>query len=189
MPSYSKYPTAIDDSTTLPISTDLVTEVKAEVVNRHRDAIIKIQNELGINPSAEFGTVKDRFDNFQSQISTLASQSAQNILLFNCDTSLQIGNVVAQNGDFAVLANATDQYSPAIGMVVEKPSETTAFVITSGEVSIFGLTSGLTYFLSETAGNLTSVPPATSGSFIQSLGFAKTSSVFVVKISNTLFFI
>jgi hypothetical protein len=59
---YSNYPFQIDTSAQLPISTDNVTPVKAEVVNRLRDAILSIENELGVDPSREFGTVRARLD-------------------------------------------------------------------------------------------------------------------------------
>lgn len=60
--SYTKYPNSIDTSTELPLATDNVTPVKAEVVNRLREAILAIQNELGVNPSSVYGTVKSRLD-------------------------------------------------------------------------------------------------------------------------------
>ena len=189
MPAYSKYPSTIDDSTSLPLSTDLVTDVKAEVVNRLRDSILKIQNELGINPSAEYGTVKDRLDFLQAQISTLISQT-ENLLLFSCDGYLSVGDVVAQVGDTVVLADATNANLQAIGMIVDKPTSTTAFVKNSGQISLSPLSPGEKYYLSETTpGAITSAEPTLSGSFIQYLGFAKTSSVFVIQISNSVIFL
>lgn len=66
MAGFSKYPGQIDTSTELPPSTDNVTPVKAEVVNRLRDAILAIEAELGVNPSGVFGTVRDRLDSLGS---------------------------------------------------------------------------------------------------------------------------
>lgn len=66
MAGFSKYPNQIDDSSTLPIATDNVTPVKAEVVNRLRDAVLALESELGIDPSREFGTVRARLDAMQS---------------------------------------------------------------------------------------------------------------------------
>ena len=62
MAGYSKYPGTLDDSTSIPISTDRITPVKAEVVNRNRDGILSIQAELGLDPSREWGTVRARLD-------------------------------------------------------------------------------------------------------------------------------
>lgn len=56
------YPNKIDTSTELPITVDKQTGVDAIVVNRLRDAIIAVQQELGVNPSGDQSTVKDRFD-------------------------------------------------------------------------------------------------------------------------------
>lgn len=56
------YPNKIDTSTELPITVDKKTGVDAIVVNRLRDAIIAIEQELGVNPSGDQSTVKDRFD-------------------------------------------------------------------------------------------------------------------------------
>ena len=66
MAGFSKYPNQIDSSLELPPSTDNVTPVKAEVVNRLRDAILAIESELGIDPSREYGTVRARLDAMQS---------------------------------------------------------------------------------------------------------------------------
>jgi hypothetical protein len=63
---FSKYPSQIDSSLELPVTTDNVTPVKAEVVNRLRDAILAIESELGIDPSREFGTVRDRLDSLSN---------------------------------------------------------------------------------------------------------------------------
>lgn len=60
--STSLYPNQLDNSTSIPITTDQVTPVNAEVVNRLRDAIIAIESEAGINPSGTYGTIRDRLD-------------------------------------------------------------------------------------------------------------------------------
>jgi len=66
----TKYPSGIDDNLSLPRAIDLVTPVKAEVVNDLRDTIITIENELGIDPSREFGTVRARLDAITDLIGT-----------------------------------------------------------------------------------------------------------------------
>ena len=58
----TKYPGKIDGQGELPVSIDLVTPVKADVVNNLRGAIIAIESELGTDPSRDFGTVKARID-------------------------------------------------------------------------------------------------------------------------------
>lgn len=62
MTDYTKYPLQIDTSNELPLTTDNVTPVKAEVVNRLRGAILAIEAELGVQPSREYSTVRSRLD-------------------------------------------------------------------------------------------------------------------------------
>lgn len=62
MAKFTKYPTAVDTSTQLPIVTDNVTPVKGAVINPLQESIIAIQTELGPNPSGTYSTVKARLD-------------------------------------------------------------------------------------------------------------------------------
>ena len=65
---YSKYPLQIDTTTELPVTIDLKTYVRAEVVNRIRAAVINIETELGTEPSSTFGTVGDRIYAIEAQL-------------------------------------------------------------------------------------------------------------------------
>lgn len=56
------FPAAIDNSISIPISIDNVTNDKAEVSNRLRAAILAIEASLGVNPGAVYGTVRARLD-------------------------------------------------------------------------------------------------------------------------------
>lgn len=56
------YPAQIDNNASLPLVTDNQTPVGGETVNRLRDAIIAIENELGAKPSGTFATVRARID-------------------------------------------------------------------------------------------------------------------------------
>lgn len=62
MANYTKYPLEVDDSSSLPVTVDLRTPVIAEVVNRLRDCLLAVEKELGVSPSREYGTVRDRLD-------------------------------------------------------------------------------------------------------------------------------
>ena len=67
--------------------------------------------------------------------------------------------------------------SPAAGIVVAKPTTTTATVMHSGEVtSLTGLTVGSNYFLGPAPGALSSAAPTSSGQVVQALGRAISSS-------------
>lgn len=71
MAEYTKYPNQIDTTTELPKATDHVTLVKAELFNRLRDAVLAIEQELGIQPSSTYSTVKDRLDNIEGRINDI----------------------------------------------------------------------------------------------------------------------
>ena len=69
----SIYPDAIDGFSQLPLAIDTVTPVKAETVNRLRDAIVKIETELGVTPSGNYETLADRVEYVDSKVSQVAS--------------------------------------------------------------------------------------------------------------------
>lgn len=56
------YPTAIDTVATLPSVVDNSTAVRADVINRLRDAILAIESELGVKPSSIYLTIRARVD-------------------------------------------------------------------------------------------------------------------------------
>jgi len=64
----TKYPFSVDTNTEIPLSTDNVTPVSAEVVNTLRGAILAVEGELGPDPSREYGTVRARLDAMQAAI-------------------------------------------------------------------------------------------------------------------------
>lgn len=67
----SNYPNSLDNSISLPLSTDLVTEIRSVVVNNIRSATVAIEGELGVKPSGTYGTVKDRLDGVDETISLI----------------------------------------------------------------------------------------------------------------------
>lgn len=66
----TKYPNQVDTNDEIPLSTDNITKVDAIVVNNLRGAILAIEAELSINPSREYGSVRDRLDALQQQITS-----------------------------------------------------------------------------------------------------------------------
>jgi hypothetical protein len=58
----TQYPAQIDNNVSLPTVKDNTTPVIGSVVNRLRDAIIRIEAELGIQPASVYGTVRARLD-------------------------------------------------------------------------------------------------------------------------------
>lgn len=201
MAEYSKYPNQIDTTTELPKATDNVTLVKAELFNRLRDALLTIEQELGILPSSTYSTVRDRLDNIEGRINDIGiegpagppgppgpegSQVDTSVGIYSCDSSVNVNDVVYLS-DIATVApaQATSSSYSAIGMVVSKSSATSANVKYFGEVTgLTGLSAGITYFLSETAGEITTTPPSDIGSIIQNIGIAKSSTILLLLINQ-----
>jgi len=77
--SYSSYPDAIDGYSTLPLRRNLIDEIRAEDVNRLRDAIVKIEQELGLQPSGVFATVRARLDDVSDASASIESHLADTI--------------------------------------------------------------------------------------------------------------
>ena len=65
----TKYPAQIDTSANLPTAVDNVTPVNADLFNRLRDAILAVEGELGVKPSALYTTVRARLDNIEGVVS------------------------------------------------------------------------------------------------------------------------
>jgi hypothetical protein len=64
----TSYPAQIDNNVTLPRVVDNQSPVGGDTVNRLRDAIIAIENELGAKPSGTFATVRARMDHIETLI-------------------------------------------------------------------------------------------------------------------------
>jgi hypothetical protein len=84
MADYTKYPNQIDTSTELPKATDLITPINSEFVNRLREAILAIENELGAQPSGTNSTVRARLDYLDSRIGTTDGGTGESVSLIPC---------------------------------------------------------------------------------------------------------
>lgn len=65
------YPAQIDSTLTLPPAVDNFTPVQGSVFNVLRNAVIAIENELGIKPSGIYSTARARLDNLENIIGNL----------------------------------------------------------------------------------------------------------------------
>lgn len=72
----SKYPLKIDDGSTLPLAINQTTPITADSVNSLRTAIINIQTELGVNPSASYSDLRIRLDEIESSIFGIGGSGA-----------------------------------------------------------------------------------------------------------------
>lgn len=110
--SFSKYPNQLDDDASLPETVDLVTPVRAEVVNRLRDAIIATQTEAGTNPSGTFGTVRARLDAINGLIETLSSRVNSN----DTDISTLQSDLATLEATIAALQAEVDSLSEIVAV-------------------------------------------------------------------------
>ncbi len=82
-------------------------------------------------------------------------------------------------------ASALDNTKPAIGIVIAKPTPTTATVRWYGEIGGFvGLVSGATYFLGTIAGAIADVAPVGLGNIVQRLGVARNTTTLLAMIDR-----
>lgn len=106
----------------------------------------------------------------------------------SCDASVAIGDIVRLSGTTIIRAQADNfANSKAIGVCVAKSDPTTCDVQITGFTgsTMSGLTSETTYFLSDSsAGQLTSVPPTTSGSYVIKMGVAYTGTRLILQIER-----
>jgi hypothetical protein len=74
MSEYSVYPAQLDGYAQLPLAKDKLTPVDAESANRLRDAIVKIQKELGVLPSSTYTDVAARLDDIEQNLNILLAE-------------------------------------------------------------------------------------------------------------------
>lgn len=105
-----------------------------------------------------------------------------------CDATVTVGSVVRFNGVSFVNALANNfGNSKVIGICTSKSDATTCNVqVTGFTSSIFaGLTSGASYFLSETTpGGITSTPPSGSGEYVIKIGTGFEANKLVIQIER-----
>lgn len=122
---YTRYPCDYDDprpgnTRGLPVIVDLRTPVIAEVVNRHRETILAIEGELGIEPSGTFTTVRDRLDAMESVLCAIWQ-------------TLAIGLSVKSNGTTVVFpVTSLNFISSGCVSVVDSGSNQADITITCG---------------------------------------------------------
>lgn len=108
--------------------------------------------------------------------------------LFACPSSVTVGDAVYVSGSNAAdRANAVAAVTvPAVGIVVDKPTPTSASVVYSGEASVFsGLVPGGTYYVSwGNPGKITGAVTGVPGQYKQQVGVAKNSTTLIIEIGE-----
>ena len=129
---------------------------------------------------------------FEEQEETGGGGPATSGDVVSCDVSVSIGDAVyvsaSDTVDKASAEVGVGQTEDAMGIVVEKPTTTTARIIAAGVTpDIYaGLTPKATYYVSDTTpGAITDVPPTATGAKLQEVGIALSSTKLLVGIERT----
>lgn len=113
----------------------------------------------------------------------------QDAIAATAGEALSGGDIVYFNGTGQVMkADATTLAKAGRGYVltaVANGAIATVFFDDSN-TGLSGLTPGATYFLSATAGGVTTTPPTTSGQIVQEIGFAASATVLRVNIQEPI---
>lgn len=101
-------------------------------------------------------------------------------IAYTCTATEAVGDIVCldPSGSNKVIkaSNTSTSTAPAIGIIVSKPSTTTAVIRTGVESGGFvGIVAGATYFLG-TSGTLTTTAPTATGTIVQSVGIGVSST-------------
>jgi hypothetical protein len=116
-----------------------------------------------------------------------ASAGASVKQTYICPGTVNVFDVVALSAaDTVDKANAANPaLSPALGIVLSKPTATSAEVMHYGSIpGMVGLTVGATYFLSSSSGGMSTIPPTGSGVVVQTLGVATSTTTFLAMVTR-----
>ncbi len=129
-----------------------------------------------------------RYWDGSSETTLVAGTTSDTTGLFDCPAGVVVGEVVYIIGvDYVVQASASTLAGNTVaGVVVSKPTATTANVKYAGEASVFvGLNPGALYFLSRTTGAITTdVSAFITGDTMITVGVAKNTTTLVVRIGE-----
>lgn len=128
------YPIGIDGFAQLPIIIDGVSPVRADDVNRVRDAIVAVERELGINPSGTYSTVKTRLDALDSLVALMPETGSEGTSILLDFLSIGLEQPIDKTYNVAV----NIPYDGYVFSVATKSSSGTA----QGEVLINGVALG-----------------------------------------------
>lgn len=143
----SQYPAQIDTSVSLPTVVDNLTPIAGAVANRLRDAILRIETELGAKPSSTYGNVRNRLDALEE---ALGSSESGGIIPIG---SPQPGQTVIWNGSaWTTSTNFANQDITTTGSIIPKLIKMNA----SSAPGLSGTGQGIIYFDNTTNQFLTS---------------------------------
>lgn len=115
--NYSLFPDQIDGYSQLRLLRDGVDEIVARDNNALRDAVVKIESELGVSPSGSYTTVRARLDSIGDASASIAAHLAD---LIDAHDASAIS--ILDTADKYVSANVEDALSELAAVLPEAPN-------------------------------------------------------------------
>lgn len=171
MADYSIYPNAIDSFAQLPLVVDGSTEINAITINRLRDAILKLEAELGVNPSGDSATVKERLDSISGTVVLTTDENLSLGSLVHINSSGNISLADANSGtinDARVIGSSYSSYTA--GTEAELYTSPGKIIPVSFSSAPLSSSNGSPVYLSTTPGVATLTAPSESGSVVFVIG-------------------
>lgn len=137
----------------------------------------------GVAPPLGAATIQDALDAIKGALSSLSTSSVS--INFACPIGIAVNDAVyiSSAGTVSRAAATSLATGPAVGLVVSKPTPTSAVVRVVGEVPGYaGLVAGTRYYLASAPGQITATAPSADGSIIQPLGIAISTTVLLANV-------
>jgi len=180
------YPNGIDDDITLPLVFDNISEVKADTINRVRDAVRSVELALGINPQGTYtntGGVSARLNNIDAAITNLNTGLTNVVTQVTALIAALDGehiNLGTPSGGFAAVGITTLQPTTPITEAINTFNNIMAYLAPAQPQSMQGLAIDAVTSVPIYSGNVADVTGHSSGYFKAGLGASSTYS-FITK--------
>lgn len=109
------YPDVIENEVQLPRVYDGVTKISANTINRLRDAILRIEEELGVSPSGSYSTVSERLDALESSTGSDLTELEGQINALEGQVNLLAADLGDFKGGFDTLEDRLSHVDDLIG--------------------------------------------------------------------------
>lgn len=174
--------TALSNLTTTALNEDLH-------LNGHFiDQLDYLETIAGGSVSADFYTSFDSATTPMGMVDPLVIQKGLGGV-YTCLAGVTVGQAVKVSAsDTVAVTDASSAAGEAQGIVVLKPTTTSAVVVWGGAASVFsGLTPGADYWLSDTPGAITASAPTATGSIQQRVGTAKNATTLEIGVEHPVY--
>lgn len=142
------------------------------------------QNDIVLLEDSQGGTYLKKRATVQSlrSLQTIQSLSGE----YSISSTVPIGTIVYLSGikSVDVASNTSLATAPAIGLVLDKPTPTTATILFRGITNLFTTLSPTQRYFLGPNGDITTTPPSVENQVIQEIGYAIDSTTFMFDTKN-----